>query len=135
MSGKIKTMRLLFIVTLLVVTVSTSISCQKEDASPSNSFYGQWKTSYEDTISFSRENGKNILTYNQSMNPNLQVDSKKEFTYRDNKLGILDGLNGNDFRMLQTFKWNRQGRSFEVQGVEWFLFVNSTNTYFTFTKF
>jgi len=128
-------MRLLFIVTSLLVTASTSISCQKEDASPGNSFYGQWKTSYGDTISFSRENGKNILTYNQSMNPNLQVDLKKEFTYRDNKLGILDGLNGNDFRMLQTFKWNRQGRSFEVQGVEWFLFVNSTNTYFTFTKF
>ena len=127
-------MRSLLIFSSWAIMVITSISCQKQNVSTGNSFYGQWKTSYGDIITFSRENGKDILTFNQSLNVDPPVATKKEFIYRENKLGILDGLNGNDFRMLQTFKWKRTGKSFEVQGVEWFLFVNSTNTYFTFTK-
>ena len=125
-------MRLIFSFIVLFVMASTFISCQKE--STTTSIYGQWKTNYGDTITFSKENGKNMLTYDQSLNADRPVDTKIEFTYSDNKLGILDGLNGNDFRMLQSFKWKQRGRSFEVQGIEWFLFVNSTNTYFTFTK-
>ncbi len=127
-------MRQLFSFTILLVMVSVFISCQKKDTTPNSSLYGQWKTSYGDTITFSQENGKDILTYDLSLNASMPVDTKKEFTYRDNKLGILDGLNGNDFRILQTFKWKQEGRAFEVQGIEWFLFVNSTNSYFTFTK-
>lgn len=122
---------LLIILSFYVINCS---SCQQDDIPANNSLYGQWKTSYGDTITFSVENGKNILTYDMSMNPDLPVHTKKEFNYSGNKLGILDGLNGNDFRTLQTFKWTEEGKSFEVQGVEWFLFLNSTNTYFTFTK-
>jgi hypothetical protein len=125
-------MRLLFSITILFFLALAVTSCQKEDVTPA--IYGQWKTSYGDTITFSKENGKDILTYDLSLNASRPVDTKKEFIFRDNKLGILDGLNGNDFRMLQSFNWKQQGLSFEVQGVEWFLFVNSTNTYFTFTK-
>ncbi|MBS1576482.1 MAG: hypothetical protein JST09_14355 [Bacteroidetes bacterium] len=125
-------MRLLFFISSLVILIFNA--CRQDDVPENNPLYGQWKTSYGDTITFSIENGRNILTYDMSLNASMPVDTKKEFIYRDNKLGLLDGLNGNDFRMLQTFKWKEQGKSFEVQGVEWFLFISSTTTYFTFVK-
>ena len=110
-------------------------SCHKDNLLKADSFYGQWKTSYGDTISFSKESDKNILTYDLSMNALSPVDAKNEFTYRNNKLGIKDGFNGtNDFRILQSFSWIQEGESFTIQGIEWFNFLSSTQTYFTFTK-
>lgn len=117
-----------------VTTILFIFSCGKDSQSDKSTLYGRWKTSYGDTITFAQENGTAILTYDMSLNNALPVDTKKEFVYQHDKLGIKDGLNGNDFRVLRSFNWSQRGHSFTVQGVEWFLFVNSTNTYFTFTK-
>jgi len=110
------------------------LSCAKDSQADKSDLYGQWKTSYGDTITFARENGLDILTYDMSLNNSMPAATKKEFSYQSNKLGLKDGFNGNDFHFLQTFTWNQRGRSFTIQGIEWFMFLNSTTTYFTFTK-
>ncbi|MBL7742214.1 MAG: hypothetical protein JNN00_01960 [Chitinophagaceae bacterium] len=110
-------------------------SCDKQTGITVSTFHGKWKTSYNDTIEFLRIGGKNILRYNQSMNPSLTVPANYEYTYQDNKLGVKDGLSGLAvFRIYQSFRWLEEGHSFEVQGVEWFPFISSTATYFTFTR-
>ena len=115
-------------------TMTAILSCNRDSLSDQDILYGQWQTSYGDTITFARENSKDILTYDMSMNRAMPHTTKNEFTYRDNKLGIKDGFNGNDFRFFESFAWDRRGRSFTVRGAEWFMFVNSANTYFTFTR-
>jgi hypothetical protein len=119
---------------LFLLPLVIFFSCSKNNQPDNTILYGKWKTSYGDTILFAHENGIDVLTYKNSLNNALSVVSKNDFSYQHNKLGIKDGLNGPDYRFLQTFTWNQPGTSFTVQGVEWFLFMNSTNTYFTFTK-
>ena len=65
----------------------------------------------------------------------MPTTTDHEYNYQDIKLGLKNGLNGpNGFHILQSFRWLQRARQFEVQGVEWFLFISSTQTYFTFTK-
>jgi hypothetical protein len=110
-------------------------SCKKDKETAESVFFGKWKASYGDTIEFRRVNGKNILNYDRSLNPTMPLTTGIEYSYRDGKLGIKDGLASfGSYRVLQSFKWLDEGRSFEVQGVEWFVFLSSTGTYFTFTK-
>jgi hypothetical protein len=73
------------------------------------------------------------------MNPTLPNRASFQYAYKDNKLGIKDGFVSpasfsGGYRFFQSFKWLDEGRLFEIQGVEWFLFMSSTTTYFTFTK-
>ena len=88
-----------------------------------------------ENIIYVQINGKNILSYNVSLNASLPSHTQKEFIYRNKKLGLKTGVNvpGN-FSFLETFKWHQTGKSFEVQGIEWFPFLSSTLTYYTFTK-
>jgi hypothetical protein len=120
---------------LLLLLMAFLSSCNKEGVDPAAIFYGKWKTSYNDTIEFSRVGGKNMIRYDITMNPAMQNDALYEYTYRDNKLGIKNGLTGlYDFYVFQSFRWLEAGKSFEVQGVEWFPYISSTLTYFTFTR-
>ncbi|HEY6502492.1 MAG TPA: hypothetical protein VIZ28_00835 [Chitinophagaceae bacterium] len=124
-----------FLTGLLFLLAFSFFSCSKEGDTTVGTFYGNWKTSYGDTIIFARVNGKNMVNYDQSMNPAMPMNGNFEYTYRQDKLGIKDGLSGlASFRFYQTFRWLEEGRSFEVQGVEWFPFISSTGTWFTFTK-
>ena len=109
------------------------ISCSKDSELTPEYFYGQWKTSYGDTVIFSRKNGMNIATYNYSMNSLFPTRGDREFSYRDGKLGLKISSTP-DFNFLDSFKWIQPGQSFEVQGIEWFSFLSSTLGYFTFTK-
>jgi hypothetical protein len=110
-------------------------SCKKEQNDDAELFYGSWKTSYNDTIVFFRNNGKNMLQYDVSLNPAMPSTSTYEYACLANKLGIKNGLSGpGNFHFLQSFLWLEKGKSFRVQGVEWFAFISSTQTYFTFTK-
>ncbi len=120
---------------VILICLAILFCCRKENRERSELFFGQWKTSYGDTILFSEINGKNILSYNVSLNAFLPVHTQKEFIYRNKKLGLKTGVNvpGN-FSFLETFKWHQTGKSFEVQGIEWFPFLSSTLTYYTFTK-
>lgn len=130
-----------FFVTATLLT-AISFSCKKNsDSTGSNTlFYGKWKTDYNDTIEFTHENGKDYVIYDESMSPAVPFDAKKQFRYSLGKLHIQmpPGYAGSGlysgFRTLNTFTWNVPGESFTVQGIEWFLFISSTNTYFTFTR-
>lgn len=98
-------------------------------------FYGYWKTSYGDTIRFFRQGGRDVVTYDRAMNPSMPMRSTSEYNYANEKLGIKDGFAGPvQFRYFTTFVWLQPRKTFEVQGVEWFGFISSTSTKFTFTK-
>jgi hypothetical protein len=127
--------RFLNIITCLIAPVIFFFSCSKENNNDISQFYGSWKTSYGDTIVFSRTGNKNMLEYDYSLNTALPTKTNKEYTFRNNKLGIKNALPvSNNYTFLQSFRWLQQGQSFEVQGVEWFPFISSTLTYFTFKK-
>jgi hypothetical protein len=120
---------------LLLFTALFQLSCDKQNGITASTFYGRWKTSYNDTVEFSKIGGKDMIRYDLTMNPSMPMNSFHEFTYRDNKLGIKDGLSGlATYRFYQSFRWLEEGRSFEIQGIEWFPFLSSTGTYFTFTR-
>ncbi|HEX7906272.1 MAG TPA: hypothetical protein VF487_20500 [Chitinophagaceae bacterium] len=121
---------------LFVILLWSFFSCSKENQVEYQQFYGKWKTSYGDTIEFKKENGKSVLIYNELMNPSLPVAVKREFRYNNNKLAIkLPGYPSTDeYREFQTFAWIQAQQSFTIQGIEWFNFLSSTQTYFTFTR-
>lgn len=128
----------LYLIASLLVPVILLVSCKKdknEDNPEVSLFYGNWKASYGDTITFSRSNNKNILNYDVSMNPAFAPRANNEFTYKNEKLGIKDGYEGpGKFHFFPSFKWLQKGSVFEIQGMQWFLFLSSSSTYFTFTK-
>lgn len=124
-------------ITVLFAMIIAIFSCKKNNDSGGELFYGKWETSYGDTIIFARENGKDILTFDYSMNPFMPATTKRQYTYSNNKLTIKipEGYPTTEvFRILNSFSWIQQGQSFSIQGVEWFAFMSSTQTYFTFTK-
>ena len=124
-----------FIIVFVIVQAIILVSCKKENNSDISLFYGSWKTSYGDTIVFSRTDNKNILRYNVSLNPVLPAKTTIEYTYKNDKLGIKNDWNGpNTFQFFQSFRWIQKGEIFEIQGVEWLPFLSSTQVYFTFTK-
>ncbi|HEX2630258.1 MAG TPA: hypothetical protein VHM26_14625, partial [Chitinophagaceae bacterium] len=81
--------RFSFILTAALL-IALSFSCKKNsDSQGSNTlFYGKWKTSYNDTIEFTHENGKDYVIYDESMNPSMPTDTKSEFRYEWEKLHI-----------------------------------------------
>jgi hypothetical protein len=124
-----------YIIIVSAIFSSTFYSCNKDNSEANALFYGKWKTSYGDTIQFANEGGKDMLRYDVSGSAAVPGTGYYEFTYRYNKLGMKDELSSlGRFRFLQSFRWLDTGRSFEVQGIEWFTFMSSTNTYFTITK-
>lgn len=128
--------RLLFVMASFIMILSV-FSCKKDELAANAVFYGKWKTSYGDTIEFARENGKDILTYDESLNPFMPTNTKREYRYHLDKLAIKmpDGYPAiSAFRVFQSFTWIQEGQSFSLQGIEWFLFMSASTTYFTFTK-
>jgi hypothetical protein len=109
-------------------------SCKKETHTKNHLLYGKWKTSYGDTIQFARESGKDILTYDNTMNPALPNLTKREYRYESGKLSMRWLPSADPFQPVQSFAWITEGESFTIQGIEWFMFLSSTSTYFTFTK-
>jgi hypothetical protein len=54
-----------------------------------------------------------MITYHATVKSDqlslMQANTKNEFTYQNDKLGIKDGLSGtNDFRIHQSFSWIQQ---------------------------
>lgn len=97
-------------------------------------FYGNWRTSYGDTITFSKQGNKNMLRYTRSTNPS-SPDTTIEFIFNNGKLGIKDGVNPTgQFRMLQTFFWSDEGRVYSVLSNEWFPFLSSSTLYYSFVR-
>jgi hypothetical protein len=127
-----------YLFALMLMTILSFLSCRKERQTKrmyEDLFYGKWQTSYVDTISFASEGGKNIITYDPSLNPATPSDTKKEFIYMNDKLGIKDGLDpAGGFRMLPSFTWVVEGKTFIVKGMEWFPSLTAPLTYYTFTR-
>jgi hypothetical protein len=112
-------------------------SCDKADEENDGSiFFGRWKTSYDDTVLFHNQNGKNMVQYDASMNANLPAITNHEYRYIDGKFSLNHTPNSGDdyFWEMDTFKWLEYGKSFQVQGLQWFMFLQSTQTIFTFTR-
>jgi hypothetical protein len=127
--------RLQYTLIFLSITSTVFFSCGKENYDEAGLFYGRWETNYGDTVMFSKPGRKNMLNYDASLNPAFAPRVNHEFTFINNKLGLKNGRNSNgSFYFFQSFRWLQQGWQFEVQGVDWFPFISSTQTYFTFTK-
>jgi hypothetical protein len=120
---------------LFVTLLFAFFGCKKQSLDSASQFYGYWKTSYGDTIRFSRQGNKNVITYDLTMNPSMPVRTTNEYTFENNKFGIRDGMASvTGFRYINSFAWVSPNEEFQVQGVEWFFFLSSTSTIFTFTK-
>jgi hypothetical protein len=120
---------------IALMVILSSSGCRKNGSPGAALFYGAWKTSYGDTVLFARNAGKNILSMDNSMNPSMPMITQSEFTYIGGKLAVKWNYNpSGSFRPYQTFAWVQQGKEFSIQGVEWFSFLSSTLTIFTFTK-
>lgn len=130
----------LLLATALLTALSFSCKKNNDSTGTNTLFYGKWKTSYNDTIEFTHENGKDYVIYDESMSPAVPFNARKQFRYSMGKLDIEmpPGYPGigmfPGYRTLNSFTWNNPGQSFTIQGVEWFMFLSSTTTYFTFTK-
>jgi hypothetical protein len=109
--------------------------CKKQSLTGADQLYGNWKTSYGDTIRFSKQGHKDVITYDMSMNPTMPLRTTKEYSFENNRFGIKDGMAGPvNFRYFDTFTWVSPGEQFQVLGMEWFMFISSSTTVFTFTK-
>jgi hypothetical protein len=124
---------------LLMLAVFVSCKKNKDSDNSTSLFYGKWKTSYNDTVEFKRENGQNVLIFDESMNPSMPMTTTRPFRYSLGKLymkmpGGLISTGFADYRELESFSWIVPGQSFTVKAYQWFLFISSTTTTFTFTK-
>ena len=119
----------------LIIASLFLISCKKDISNSPNELYGNWKTSYGDTINFGILNSKNTISYNQTMNVLVPMRTTQEYIFQNEGLGIKNGMSGTaNFHFYKTFRWIQERQIFEIQGVEWFNFLSSTQTYFTFSK-
>ena len=125
---------------LLLLLFVAFLSCRKETAATSTTatpeiFSGKWKASYGDTINFSSSVTNNSVTYKDYFTSPIIVKTNA-FTYQNNRLGIKNWLLGpvDDYKFFDTFKWIQEGQVFDVQGIEWHPFTNSSIVYYRFTK-
>lgn len=120
---------------LLTAAILLLTSCKKEDNESIALLYGKWRTSYSDTIEFYQRGSSDFIRYDKTLNPSAPATVDEEYTFMDNKLGIKNGYgNHGAFFFFKSFSWIARGQSFQVQGVDWFSFMSSTTTWFTFTK-
>jgi hypothetical protein len=109
-----------FLVLAFLFAMSILFSCSKEEHNDASRLYGQWKASYGDTITFARVNCRNMMSRDNSMNPLAPMTSMTEYSYRNGKFSLkIDPSATFANRPLNSFRWLEEGKSFEVQGVEW----------------
>ena len=111
--------------------------CSKEQETKATLLTGTWMrgTNAGDTLIFTINNDKNVLRYNNSFNPALPANTETEYKYQQSKLSLRNFMTAqNDFYIIQSFKWNQEGKEFEVLGYEIFPFMSSTITRFTYKK-
>jgi hypothetical protein len=110
--------------------------CEKEKESDGNILYGTWVkgSNAGDTLRFYKSNRKNILAYNVSFNAALPVPIETEFIYNRGKLSLKYYGSSDSYYAVDTFKWIRVGEEFEVQGIQLFSFISSTQVHFTYRK-
>jgi hypothetical protein len=114
------------------------MGCKKENNSSSASdLYGTWVkgAQYGDTLQFLRKNNQNILRINNSFNPLTPAYTEQEYRFRQGKLEVkVFSPASQEFYPISSFTWTQPGSEFNIQGIQLFYFMSSTNTYFTYRK-
>jgi hypothetical protein len=121
----------------LIVLVSILAACDKDGAPSEAALYGTWVKGNQtgDTLQFLRKNGKDIMRQNESFNAGLPAYTEKEYQYQNGKLSLqLFAPSSNEFYPVDSFRWTSFGREFTLQGIQLFIFMSSTQTYFTYRK-
>src|SRR5689334_14427199 len=86
--------RQLLLVLFAGALLISSFSCTKE-VSDHNKFYGYWKASYGDTVTFAHQNGRDVLIYDVSGSPGGPepgFTNDHEFDYHDGVFYIKQGI-------------------------------------------
>ena len=131
-------MRRLYAALTVTAFVFIFIGCHKESFNGSEAdLYGTWVkgTNAGDTLRFLKKNNKNIMQINESFNAGMPMYTEKEYSFRN---GILKIKTFNpvsqDYFSIDSFTWIQPGSEFKIQGIQLFMFMSSTGTYFTYHK-
>jgi len=130
-------MRALSIFLCLASLVITFANCQKSKDHDASGLYGVWVkgSNFGDTLWFIQKNGLNVLRKAESFNAGMPVYSEKEYQFNEGKLRIQNfAPYSMDFYDIDSFTWTQMGTEFKIQGIQLFMFMSSTNTYFTYHK-
>ena len=119
---------------LLLAIAVVAIACTKNNDISESSFYGTWVkgSNFGDTLIFAKENGINVLKYNDSFNPALAMYDTVAYRYRNNKLRVA--FYGTTDREISSFAWKEEGKVFELLGYQLFPFMSSSVTKFEYRK-
>jgi len=129
-------MKRLSFLTIVISLAAILISCKKEAASETI-LSGTWikGPNAGDTLQFMRINNKNILRYSISFNPALPAYKEMEYKYHNGKLSVqLSAPTLRDFYPINSFTWKQVGSEFQIQGIELFPILSSTQVYYTYRK-
>lgn len=113
------------------------VSCSKDDTASESALYGTWVkgTQAGDTLRFMRKNNKYIMLQNESFNAGMPNYTEKEYRFRNGRLSIkIYAPSSQDFYPVDSFSWTQVGSEFTIQGIQLFMFMSSTQTYFTYRK-
>ena len=113
------------------------ISCKKEHPQSENVLSGTWVKGANagDTLRFMRKNNTNILRYNISFNAARPSFKEVEYRYQDGKLDVnLYAPTIQHFYPINSFTWKQVGSEFEIQGIELFSILSSTEVRYTYRK-
>ena len=124
---------------LLIVLVCGLLfgSCRKNNTADNEAvLYGTWVNTSNpgDTLHFINSNNKNMLRYNVSLNAVHPAYEESEYSYADGKLSVAVFGAGAILHSINSFTWKQPGQSFEVQGIQLFMIMSSSSTYFTYTR-
>ena len=121
---------------LLIVIFLAMPGCTKNTISGGEDLYGVWVkgSNAGDTLRFFEKNGKNVLSYSLSFNPQLPMPTEREFKLNNDQLSLQLLGGSRDFQPITSFKWISRRETFEIEGIEFFPFMASMRTYFTYRK-
>ena len=128
-----RTVSLILSVAFVIIVLA---GCQKSNDDAGN-LSGVWVKgpNFGDTLWFMKKDGHNVLRKAESFNPGLPVYSEKEYQFNNGKLRLQSfAPSSPDFYDIDSFTWTQMGTEFKVQGVQLFMFMSSTSTYFTYRK-
>lgn len=119
---------------LLAGLLCITFSCEKNHEPRTDTFYGQWQTSYGEVISFENIGGRNVVSSVQTGTSFFPAINPGEYRFKNGKLELSLSPAVEGYQTLQSFNWVTEGSEFRVQGVEWHAFLSSTLTTYTFKK-
>jgi len=111
-------------------------ACTKNTENREAAMHGIWINSQlpNDTLWFANKNGKNILRYNNSFNPNAPVYTESEYFFANGKLSFnLGGIAGTT-RTIDSFIWKQENKQFDILIYQLYMFISSSTTHGVYTK-